>query len=374
MKNIILARTLFPHIIFIVGLFILLQGCAVSPNEPADTNTPQQPESKEWSLHPEVKTTAKILLNSAVSQDELILVGAAITSRINTENKISFSVVNPLTLGINNRPGVSSKLMVLPAENNSAILIRLSKYFEIPGSELLLSLKSFNTNYNYLPQNGFASINNRNQVLVPVVTNELTYKEELLLLSFTEDVNPGQSPVLFSSKNIVLSDESDAYPAVKGIDAIGDYFFVSLDNSAYRIDADGNSKKIISERITHFFNYKNILYAFGISSNIYRSMDGGENWSMYLNGFFYYISKTFVFEDKLFIYQSDKIAHLDFENNKVSELINTGLAGNQVTSFVEFNGNVYATTLSGLFFKKSSEFFSVIENKMINGLNYYPLQ
>ena len=71
---------------------------------------------------------------------------------------------------------------------------------------------------------------------------------------------------------------------------------------------------------------------------------------------------TFIeIEQKLCFYIYSQIGWIDFKNQKIIELDNKGLEGNQITSVNEYGTYVWVSTLSGMFKKEVKNFFTAKE-------------
>jgi len=142
------------------------------------------------------------------------------------------------------------------------------------------------------------------------------------------------------------------------IKAFDNRFFVALNTAPYMVYPSGETKEIedIPWSCLEFFTYKNDLYGYTSNFEIYVTYDSGENWEFYAQ-----ISawvSFFEVSGRLCCHRHDDIHEVDFVNEEVRELDNWGLEGNEITSINEFNGRVYISTLSGLFYRDIDEFFT----------------
>jgi len=173
----------------------------------------------------------------------------------------------------------------------------------------------------------------------------------------TIDNNPKHAIV---RKTIIQNETTDS---ITSVDSYYDYFFITCGSNAYRIDTLGNASPIIQDKISQFIQKTDSLIAFSTNYDTYVSIDKGKSWTKSAKipqDQFKLSSKSkhvFCMVNKEMIaYPATGVGalyRLKLENGSysVNSIKIDGLENCDITSITFFWGNVYITTLSGIYRK-----------------------
>lgn len=142
--------------------------------------------------------------------------------------------------------------------------------------------------------------------------------------------------------------------------SITENFLISLNSGTYKIFLDGSFEKIFDDFLLNFYHWQGELFATGLHE-LYVSRDEGTSWELLANNFPRW-AKFFNVNDKLCIYVRDCLYELDLQNMLLRQIDNRGLETNQITAVCEYQDKIYVTTLSGLYYKEKSDFFTYMES------------
>ncbi|MGD9994776.1 MAG: hypothetical protein AB7S69_15870 [Salinivirgaceae bacterium] len=141
--------------------------------------------------------------------------------------------------------------------------------------------------------------------------------------------------------------------------SVGDNFFLTTDSKVYRIDNLGNIDNVLETRLNRIIESSGTLYGFG-RDNVYISSDNGLTWNTgYLVQYEYSLLNYTKIDDKIIAYRYGQLWEIVINKTEVEakELDNDGLDGISITSVSKFDGKVYLSTLSGVYYKMTEDFF-----------------
>ncbi len=357
----------------VIALFLFVSSCSKDvPLEPE--NEPENESS--WTIDERFVYQDKTQLYSAKISDKLAMIGPYGYTTLHQSEQASPQEMNDIQrYAIYFRPSVSVKLpisdryFVGASMQNSAILFINSDHPVSSG--LTASLNIRNVDPDFIEMLSIHShygesmaINNQNQTLMAYRATSTNHSTVKLLLV---DVDPGGEgpgiPTLLrirSTKVIVLDDRE--HYGFDMIEAVDDHFLVSSQTKTLVVEKDGSYRSVLDRALLRVFKHNDKLYGFGRDGKFYQSSDKGNSWrsSFEVERFLSDVSFTHV-EDQLVGYRYGQVWKFDFNDSgyEVEELVNTGLVGNLITSLNEFDGKVYVTTLSGVYYKPLEQFFEI---------------
>ena len=364
--------------LFISILFILL----LSSCKDEEVIPIQEPKKIVWEEHPKINGLKKYLINHYVTDNkaQVRFYGNGYLNTLDTSGAITTSIYNygPETMNLPMKTDlfVGFYENALGAGNTYLTVYNLSlrENLLINFEELDSSFLFFDGPSNITQDNGsFAALNNQDQLLTAARTEGFDLNFYLIdIETIIDSVSPSSSYIdLGGFKKISLSNSSNTFfggsPRIWSFD---DNFIVSLPNNRHSfvvISPDGNYQDIVWP-VSGFYPFEifkkeNTLYA--VSWDILcTSTDGGYTWEPLVE--FAFQADSFLFNvvgDHIILSKNSRLYHLVITSNDViiKEIKNEGMAGNEVTSMVLFDGQVYITTLSGLFLKDFKAFFDYVE-------------
>ena len=220
----------------------------------------------------------------------------------------------------------------------------------------------------------FIAINDNMYCLIPYLTK--SYLPGFFIIKPNSHLLNGIIHIDFNTDNATVRKiklSTDEYKnSVYFMTSYYNSFFVNLEREFYRIDTLGNSQNVLHQSIYQMIQISDSLIAFGIDDQTYLSTDHGESWKNFLkipkkdftesnacyHNFEVINKKIIAFP----ICDVGKLYQLSIKDDKfqVDTIPSDGLERQDITSISEFNGKVYVTTLSGLFYKELDKF---MENK-----------
>ncbi|MBS3742261.1 MAG: hypothetical protein KGY74_09090 [Candidatus Cloacimonetes bacterium] len=335
-------------------ILIFLVNCSENTNE-----TDIEPS---WKLVEELDYANKIILNSYVTTDSMYYYlsthrGFWEYEQGDLEPDLRYNYGNAITQTLEYKPVISDSISAYLSEDKTEIRLGLNRsqydvILEIISVWDIDSTFSDNARFamSYF-RNPVGAFNDNNQFLTVVESGS---GQSFCLINYSFDdsysgikINQLQNIYSFSPHFIY-----------KNILSFSSNFFIALNTAPYMVYPSGETKEIedIPWSCLEFFTYKNDLYGYTSNFEIYVTYDSGENWEFYAH-----ISawvSFFEVSGRLCCHRHDDIHEVDFVNEEVRELDNWGLEGNEITSINEFNGRVYISTLSGLFYRDIDEFFT----------------
>lgn len=231
------------------------------------------------------------------------------------------------------------------------------------GTSISIDIKSLDSTYAYFDFLHFTSgeciaINAQNQTLIPYSTNvESKTVLKLALVDIKAEFNT--SVYLDTIKTKILSITDDSQYNVIAIESIGDYFFLTTNSQVYRIDKIGNIEKVLKTRLNKIIESSGTLYGFG-RDNIYTSSNNGLTWNIgYTIQYDYSMLNYSKIDNKIIAYRYGQLWEISINEKELisKELDNDGLDGISITSVSKFDGKVYLSTLSGVYYKLTDDFF-----------------
>lgn len=219
--------------------------------------------------------------------------------------------------------------------------------------------------------------NRQNQIIVPYRQYDRSYATpvlkgsiQLALISLNVPVPPSLALSTRQVKTFQLENTSFIY----NMCSVGDYFILSTSNGIYRVAPDGTFEKTNTQLMPRLFVYKSDLYGIaqafsdGVNSNqLLVSKDEGRTWTVLSSS----LSTTYGFlyfqqvGDELIASYNSQLFQLTLTPTTLTttELDNTGLYGNRITSVAQFRNTVYVSTLSGVFTKPVRTFLTPKKDK-----------
>jgi len=357
------------RIFFVIGIFLLLS-CE------KEKIVERLIEKKNaWTLHPNLKANQAILLNSHATKEYFFSVG------YNTfTSMVSDSLVHPDAFGNNNNMvtygshrGVLSEIKILITDHFFAyqsiygsLVIHPNLNPVTSGTSTYLRMKDIDSTFNgfYYVHSSFGDglvMNDKKQLLVPYVSKYAT--PTLLLLDLkpnTDDLRLVRIDTLKTQKITIPRISYDVLPS--SFHSIGNNFYFSHYHT-YRVNSDGELKVVLDNiSIADYVKDGTNIYGIGYRK-LYKSIDDGMSWSEVANfqtNDFALMDYSKVDNKIIAYYRNGQIFELTFGPTGIEqsrELENDGLQDKYITSVTEFQGKVYVTTYSGLYYRKLDDFF-----------------
>lgn len=231
------------------------------------------------------------------------------------------------------------------------------------GTSVSLNIKFIDSTYAYFDLLHFSSgecisINEQNQALIPYVS--FVDSKNILKLAMVDiKAESIYNVKLDTVKTKMLSITDDYQYNVIALESIGNYFFLTTNSKVYRIDNLGNIETVLGTRLNKIIESSGTLYGFG-SDNIYMSSDNGLTWNIgySVQHDFSLLNYTKI-DNKIIGYRYGQLWDISVSETELiaKELDNDGLDGISITSVSKFDGKVYLSTLSGVYYKLADEFF-----------------
>ncbi|QDK79679.1 hypothetical protein EXU85_14120 [Spirosoma sp. KCTC 42546] len=218
-------------------------------------------------------------------------------------------------------------------------------------------------------------VNRQNQLIIPYQRYDRSYSTpvinganiSLVLLSINVPAWPNLG--LDVTKTQLITLEGAGFPYSMG--SAGDYFIVSTVKGTFRISPTGVYEKTYPYGLLRQFSYNGtvygVTYANSTSLQLVASTDQGKTWSVVANQ----VSDTY----RLLVYKQVNNLLIGMYNSQLfqlqltattltpTELDNTNLFGNRITSVAAFHNTVYVSTLSGVFTKPLRTFLTPKKEK-----------
>lgn len=202
------------------------------------------------------------------------------------------------------------------------------------------------------------AINNKKQALIPYQSHDdLGLRLKLMLLDIKVDKDYYVYLDTLKTTTIRILDEYQSN--LIQLQSVGDYFFLTTDSKVYRVDNLGNIDNVLETRLNRIIESSGTLYGFG-RGNIYISSDNGLTWNTgYTVQYEYSLLNYTKIDDKIIAYRYGQLWEIIINETGVEakELDNDGLDGVSITSVSKFDGKVYLSTLSGVYYKLADDFF-----------------
>ena len=159
------------------------------------------------------------------------------------------------------------------------------------------------------------------------------------------------------TKTIAIPGENEN--SIIAIESVDSYFFFTASSNAYRIDSLGNIVKVLDTRLYRIIEVSGVYYGIG-NENIFISYDNGLTWQKGYSLQFEHRMITYTkIDDRIIGYRFGQLWEFLISDTEMTpiELDNEGLDGKSITSVSKFNGKVYLSTMSGVYYKSIAEFF-----------------
>ncbi|OJJ20150.1 hypothetical protein BKI52_16900 [marine bacterium AO1-C] len=359
------------RIFIVIGIFLLL-GC-----EKEKIVEKLIEKEYAWTLHPnpDLKANQAILLNSYATEDYFFAVG------YNTfTSMVSDSLVHPDAFGNNSNMvtygshrGVLSETKILIDDDffayqsvYGALVIHPNLNPITSGTWTYLRMEDIDSTFKrfyYVPSslgNGLV-VNDKKQLLVPYVGKQAT--PTLLLLDLKPNTDDLRLVRIDTSRTQKITIPRVSHAILPGsFHSIGNNFYFSFYHT-YRLNSNGEIKVVLDNiSISDFVKDGANIYGIGYGK-LYKSIDDGINWSevQNLQAYDFELMDYSKVGDKIIAYYKyGQIFELTFGPTGIEqsrELENDGLQGKYITSVTEFQGKVYVTTYSGLYYRNIDDFF-----------------
>lgn len=236
------------------------------------------------------------------------------------------------------------------------------------GSSISISMANIDTTFAYfdMPKysmgEGFV-INDNMQCLIPYLQYDTTYKDYKVVSS---------KPNFLLVQLKVSGDYSDYIDTVScykfsvdrldgsliSLHTIDSDFYITCGEKTFKLTSDLELKEIFDGRLYRLIKKDNTIYGF-TDSELYSSSDNGDSWQLLSNvkSDMWRINYTLIDNEIIGFYNS-QIFQVKIQSDSIIELENDGLWGNEITSISKFLDKIYVTTLSGLYNKEYSDFFT----------------
>lgn len=202
------------------------------------------------------------------------------------------------------------------------------------------------------------AINNNNQALIPYLSTDNDYSLKLLLVNIRVKSDGIIRLDTISTKVIKIPDSSE-YNVIS-IQSLNDIFYVTTSSKTYRVNTAGELQNVTNNRLYSIVESNKVLYGFG-GESIFSSIDSGLTWTKgYSIPAEYIMFKYSKVNNKIIAYRNSQLFEITLTQDSIiaRELDNDGLVGKTITSVSGFGNKVYATSLSGLYFKTIEDFFN----------------
>lgn len=362
MKNIFELFIKYLGSAIIIAVLLFYSGCE------KDSSNPTQPviKNESWKLDNNFFREDKILLNSYVSNGTFTIASFEAVSRFDSSSLApDINVIANPSFSLAFKPAFGDELWVYGIPTSKYFQL-VSPYFPQAGIGYLrlhdwdntYSLNAFAlAGYYNLPIGAF---NNQGTFLSVIADTDGT---SFCLIDFNvTDFTYGNPTLKISPKitKIILQgfDKNISYAPL--ISPIKDKFFIGTNIGNFIAYPDGSYKRLsqINGVAEDMFTYNDTLYVLTSNSELYSSVDDGENWVDFASNFPSNQARHFYIGDSVYFYVYSQLFHADFNSGKVQELDNSGLEGNAITSVNLFGDKVWVTTLSGLFYKSADNFLT----------------
>lgn len=373
-------------ILIIMILILTYFGCSENnpPIIPGDEN-----ENASWEVDETYFRSNKILLNSNVTDGRYIVAGLSILAMYDSTSAQTYVTCSPHNnRAINNTPAISGPYVMYAGSGDIQFILNSIVYprgssntFGYPFN-YGFRLSDFDLGYS----NEAIVLANNLDVYIGAFNNQDQF---LTVISDTSDFPYGNISFCLINLNATLENCAgeiclDINPVIKRIQyetntsvsltQIGSYkdiFLVAMEANLYAIDSDGTVTiaQGINTPISHFFTANDTLFAVKhFPVELYFSVDKGYTWNLFASGLPNYKIRLFQINNQLCFYIFSQIATINLQDGSIQELDNTGLEGFEITSVNEYGGNVWITTLSGMFKKSIEDFFTIKESNLSKSL------
>ena len=311
-------------------------------------------KTQKWQQHTSFRGDNSIQTNSQVFGDYLFISGPGSFYYEKKDSEISHSS-RPMPLTLKKMPISNNYYLFL--DQYGSLHLRTNRHPET--ESVVVSISDWDTDFerfdfpSHLEAEAIV-VNSKEQALLTYVIKGQYGKTVKLLLFDLKTTYVSKKLNVVQNQAIDIADNHAV--AIKAID---DHFYFTSNKNTYRIDSKGNLTKLNINQVQRFVEQNGVIYGIG-QSTLYRSTDNGLTWNTFAKNSDYLHAWSFTkVGDKIAIHRFGQISQIEFtlSGYHLKPLDNKNLNYKQITSISEFNGNVYATTLSGVYTKKMEDFF-----------------
>lgn len=345
----------------ILCLLLLLSSCKKTV-ENTDLPAPTNYDNTWKQKIPQYFATLKIFTNATVSENELRLASTESFFRFDRNSQV---IEGAYSLHVSTAPSIKSAF----SHNLFAALSFTSTYLKIAncqiphadGTALYLSLNANAPLYlqkysKFNVSSHVGAFNQSNQFTTSVLLKNDPTKICLLQVR-VNPINTYHTWLVPDSEQEILL-PAEPTTKVYNMEAFYNNFFISTTENAYMVRPDGSYKKIFSQRVWDYFQWKGKLYA-DLGNQLHESIDDGESWILAQNNLNLPAPREFAtIQDELICYKDDSLFHINAQNFACQKIQNKGLATNKITAVSSFMDSVYVTTWNGLYAKSKQGFFN----------------
>ena len=211
-------------------------------------------------------------------------------------------------------------------------------------------------------RNECMAINTLGQVLIPY-NSSVNYELRFLLVNTSLTGTPGPAEI-GTIKIIPIEDQHETY--VDFLQSYKDMFFITTDSKTYIINSQGEiSRKFDNLHLYSIIPKNDTLYTFGYDltlpgMELLYSADNGFKWNKASNA----VTETAylnysVIGNRVVGYWKSQLWEFSLNKNgyRAVNLDNDGLSGKIITSVSEYKDNVYVSTLTGVYYKNTTDLF-----------------
>ncbi|GAB4018622.1 hypothetical protein GCM10028808_53780 [Spirosoma migulaei] len=366
-------------------LCLLITVCSIACKKDVEEIATPPDQTLSWQLDNDFLFDEKTQLNSYADTSLIILSGAQTTSIAPGEQQSKYDTTFTHYGGqaqpngrTDYRPCLSSSFIAFLNDDRvnviptaSPVLARGNDYVRM--SQLDADFAGFITLA--VNQGESMVVNGQNQLIIPYQRYDRSYSTpvinganiSLVLLSINVPAWPNLG--LDVTKTQLITLEGAGFPYSMG--SAGDYFIVSTVKGTFRISPNGVYEKTYPYGLLRQFSYNGtvygVTYANSTSLQLVASTDQGKTWSVVANQ----VSDTY----RLLVYKQVNNLLIGMYNSQLfqlqltattltpTELDNTNLFGNRITSVAAFHNTVYVSTLSGVFTKPLRTFLTPKKEK-----------
>lgn len=355
------------YLVLIASLWLTLGACTREKTPEPDCTKEAAGQNNSWKVHPDFTLNNKCMYNSLATGDSLFLYGPAVIAQLDTNHQVQTFSANWYYSFL--KQPINKDFFVEVSKPSQGIALKVTKSPVWSGSQWTPRFPVVDTSFRRLAIDWIGNldevvaINDQNQLLIPAYTRDAGMYERLAFYLIGVRLNSEETSYArvesTSFKKFFLNGPEYVNNGVLAIKSYYGKFFVCGDETTFLVRPDGTYKNVINTRAEKFFLHNNSLYAIAWRQ-VYRSDDQGENWVQVYNLSNDFYGHTFNLDDQAFFFLDDKIVLIQIDGNGISsrELVNEGLAGNQITSVCRFKDRVYVTTLSGVFYKPYQAFLT----------------
>ncbi|MFN8254958.1 MAG: hypothetical protein U0W24_04665 [Bacteroidales bacterium] len=345
-----------------------------------------------WKTHPNFINEKSVQMNSFSTDNSLYFFGLYTFSAYGT-NSIDAEFLDPISgVTMNNYFHIDHDQPTqykFPISNNFFIEYKRANGYDIKDDQLcFISAKNPYYSYTYIKfsikdidpsflQYYFSifthdeciAINNKNQALIPYSASGISNsKLKFALVNIKVDSTSYSNMVYLDTvktKLISLNDDNQYDPLY--IQHLGEDFFLTTNTKTYRINSAGEIAQMYDYHFYDIIEKHDTTYSVGYNFNLKQyewsySIDKGKSWTMVskiLNQF-ECLDYT-VINNRIIGFCNSQIWEIKPTSYGIEsiELENDGLEGKLITAISSFKGNVYVSSLSGVFYKTLDDFFKI---------------